>query len=58
MIKVILVSCFCSKTDDSNLVGNLQRKMSSVKDEDSQMTNVPQQSSGGKGPENDLLAKQ
>ena len=30
IIKVILVSCFCSQTEDSNLVGNLQRKISSI----------------------------
>ena len=33
LIKVLLIACFCSQTEDSNLVGNLQRKMSSVNEE-------------------------
>ena len=32
LIKVILISCFCSQTEDANLAGNLQRKMSSAGD--------------------------
>ena len=34
LVKVILVSCFCSQTQDSNLAGNLQRKMSMRDDDD------------------------
>ena len=30
LVKVILVSCFCSQTEDASLAGNLQRKMSSA----------------------------
>jgi len=33
LVKVILISCFCSLTLDSNLAGNLQRKMS-MRDDD------------------------
>ena len=33
LVKVILVSCFCSQTKDSNLAGNLQRKMSMMSED-------------------------
>lgn len=35
LIKVILIACFCSQTKDSNLAGNLQRKMSMREDDNS-----------------------
>jgi len=33
MIRVILISCFCAQTQDTDLSNNLQRKLSSVNDE-------------------------
>ena len=32
LVKVTLISCFCSRTEDSNLAGNLQRRMSTITD--------------------------
>ena len=34
MIRVILISCFCSQTQDKDLATNLQRKLSSTMDEE------------------------
>ena len=34
MIRVILISCFCSQTQDKDLSNNLQRRISSVNDEE------------------------
>lgn len=34
MIRVILISCFCSQTQDQDLSNNLQRRLSSVNDEE------------------------
>lgn len=52
LIKVVLVSCFCSQTQDSNLAGNLQRKMS-MRDDESEGHNA-----GTEKQKNDLIAKQ
>ena len=57
MIKVILISCFCSQTEDSNLDGNLQRKMSNINDQDPQAPSSGAKQASSR-PQNELISKQ